>query len=83
VAYSFPHIKQSGNYYIPSVAIHLAKSEDSGNTWSFVKNLFEPISLNNPANTNQNGFLDHEVINFITYMQLQRTIGVWARWICG
>lgn len=65
VAYSFPHIKQSGNYYIPSVAIHLAKSEDSGNTWSFVKNLFEPISLNNPANTNQDGFLDHEVINLL------------------
>ena len=65
LAYSFPHIKQSDNNYVPSVAIHLAKSEDLGNTWSFVKNLFEPISMNNPANISQAGYLDHEVINLL------------------
>lgn len=65
LAYSFPYIKQAGSNYVPSVAIHLAKSEDLGNNWSYVKNLFEPISINNPANTSQVGFLDHEVINLL------------------
>jgi hypothetical protein len=65
LAYSFPHIKQAGNNYVPSVAIHLAKSDDLGNNWLFVKNLFEPISMNNPTNTSQEGYLDHEVINLL------------------
>jgi hypothetical protein len=65
LAYSFPHIKQVDSNYVPSVAIHLAKSEDLGSNWSFVKKLFEPIRMNNPANTSQAGYLDHEVINLL------------------
>ena len=47
------------------MAIHLAKSDDLGISWSLVKNLFEPTSMNNPANTSQPGYLDHEVINLL------------------
>lgn len=65
LAYSFPHYKMIGSTPVPSVAIHLAKSSDQGNNWTFVKNLFEPIPMNNPANISQEGFLDHETVNLI------------------
>lgn len=64
-AYSFPHYKMIGTTPVPSVEIHLSKSIDNGNNWSFVKKLFEPLQLNNPANPSQNGFLDHEVVNLL------------------
>lgn len=65
LAYSFPHYKMSGSQPVPSVEIHLAKSTDDGVNWSFVKKLFEPVAINNPADTIQPGFLDHETINLL------------------
>src|SRR3989344_1869475 len=65
LAYSWPHYKFSGSKQVPSVEIHLAKSVDSGNTWSFVKKLWEPIPINNPANTSQLGYLDYETANLL------------------
>lgn len=65
LAYSFPHYKTIDATPVPSVAIHLAQSIDNGNNWIFVKKLFEPIPMNNPANTSQEGFLDHETVNLI------------------
>ena len=64
-SYSFPHYKLHGTDWVPSVSIHLSKSLDNGVTWSFEKKLFEPIAMNNPANTSQEGFLDHETVNLI------------------
>ena len=61
LAYSFPHIKN----FTPSVSIHLANSVDNGNSWNFVKNLFEPIAMQNPADNSQNGYLDHETVNIL------------------
>lgn len=65
LSYSFPHYKLLEGTYVPSVAIHLAKSEDSGLSWNFVKKMFEPIEMSNPANVDQLGFLDHETVNLI------------------
>ncbi len=64
-AYSYPFYKQSGSLFVPSVATHLAKSNDNGNTFSFVKELFSATSIANPANPTQQGFLDHEVVNLL------------------
>ncbi len=69
LAYSFPHYKVSGSTPVPSVAIHLAKSNDSGNNWVFVKKLFEPEQMNNPANPGQAGYLDHETVNLLPVKQ--------------
>lgn len=63
LSYSFPHYKILGGSPVPSVAIHLARSGDGGRTWSFVKRLFQPEAMANPANPAQPGFLDHETIN--------------------
>ncbi|GAB4336129.1 MAG: hypothetical protein OHK0038_14260 [Flammeovirgaceae bacterium] len=65
LAYSYPHMKVIGENNVPSVEIHLAKSSDNGMNWQFVKKLFEPIAINNPANPNQSGFLDHETLNLL------------------
>ena len=63
LSYSFPHYKVVGGTPVPSVSIHLARSADSGRSWTFVKRLFEPTPMANPANPAQPGFLDHETIN--------------------
>lgn len=65
LSYSHPHYKQSGGKYVPSVAIHLAKSGDKGNTWTYVKTLWEPHAMPNPANNGQQGYLDHETVNLL------------------
>jgi len=63
LSYSFPHYEVPGGTPVPSVSIHLARSTDAGRSWSFVKRLFEPAPMSNPANPTQPGFLDHETIN--------------------
>lgn len=65
VAYSFPHYKMIGSNPVPSVSIHLSKSEDNGTNWSFVKTLFAPDQMNNPADPGVTGFLDHETVNLL------------------
>ncbi|MBI3141533.1 MAG: hypothetical protein HYZ16_01755 [Bacteroidetes bacterium] len=79
LAYSFPHYKMSGNTPVPSVAIHLAKSNDQGNSWHFVKKLFEPLAISNPADTGQKGFLDHEVVNLLPLQHKGQSFWLAAR----
>lgn len=79
LAYSYPHYKLSGADYVPSVSIHLAKSVDSGNNWIFVKELFQPTPLTNPADANQEGFLDHEVVNLLPVKQDNQNYWLAAR----
>lgn len=69
LAYSYPHYKLAGDIYVPSVEIHLAKSEDSGDHWTFEGSLFEPIAMNNPVDGMTEGFLDHETINLLPMHQ--------------
>lgn len=63
LSYSFPHYASVGGVPVPSVSIHLARSTDGGRSWSFVKQLFDPVPMANPANPGQQGLLDHETIN--------------------
>jgi len=79
LAYSFPHYELSGTTQVGSVSIHLAKSVDNGNSWSLVKTLFNSTPMNNPANTSQSGFLDHEVINLLPVKQGTQSFWLAAR----
>ncbi|MCA9735413.1 MAG: exo-alpha-sialidase [Deferribacteres bacterium] len=65
LAYSWPHYKFSGNTPVPSVDIHLAKSTDGGNSFVFMKTLWEKTAMVNPGNGTQQGFLDHETANLL------------------
>lgn len=65
LAYSWPNYSFVGNNPVPSVDIHLAKSIDGGTNWSFVKKLWLKNQISNPANSLQQGYLDHETANLI------------------
>ncbi|MCA9372175.1 exo-alpha-sialidase [Candidatus Woesebacteria bacterium] len=65
MAYSWPHFKIEGTTRSPSSEIHLAKSDDDGQSWTFVKKLWETTALSNPAKTTQSGYLDYEVVNLL------------------
>lgn len=80
LAYSHPHYKHvSGNIYAPSVSIHLARSTDQGDSWIFVKKLWEPVPMNDPANTSNAGFLDHETVNLLPVAEGNETVWYAAR----
>ena len=65
LAYSYPHYKLDQNPYAPSVEIHLARSENSGDSWNFTKVLWETEPITNPAEPGQQGYLDHETVNLL------------------
>ena len=79
LSYSFPHYKMLDGSPVPSVSIHLAKSTNGGTVWNFVKKLFEPVEMVNPAEPAQEGFLDHETINLIPVRQDTETFWCAAR----
>lgn len=65
LSYSWPHLKFVDRKPVPSVDIHLAKSEDKGNTWDFVSTLFTATPISNPVMPSQAGYLDYEVVNLL------------------
>lgn len=65
LSYSYPHLKFVDRKPVPSVDIHLAKSEDEGNTWNFVTALFTATPISNPVTPSQTGYLDYEVVNLL------------------
>lgn len=79
LAYSWPHYKLINSNYIPSVEIHLAKSTNAGDNWTFVKTLWEPDPMANPADPGQQGHLDHETANLLPVKDGGTTIWYGAR----
>ncbi|GMV35011.1 MAG: hypothetical protein DCC59_05020 [Chloroflexi bacterium] len=65
LSYPWPHLKFVDRKPVPSVDIHLAKSEDKGETWDFVKTLFTATPISNPVTPSQMGYLDYEVVNLL------------------
>jgi|GEM_PF-648537 hypothetical protein len=79
LGYSYPNYHFDAGKQTPGVDIHLAKSGDGGNSWTLVKNLFPSTPLPNPARPNENGYLDHEVINLLPVVENNRVTWYAAR----
>ncbi len=65
LAYSWPNQHLAKGSHSPGVDIHLAKSTDGGDSWTFVKNLWPSTPLANPAQPAQHGYLDNETANLL------------------
>jgi hypothetical protein len=68
LAYSWPNYHFFNGNEVPGVDIHLAKSTDGGNSFSFVTNLWPSTSATNPVNGDA-GYLDHEVANLLPVVE--------------
>lgn len=65
MVYSWPHYRFANGRQVPSVETHLARSSDSGATWTFVKSLWPGTPATNPAGTGGTGELSHEAPNIL------------------
>lgn len=69
--YSWPHARHMGGGpfdYAVGVETHLARSLDKGRTWEFVKTLWPKTPARYPVGVlrmKQDGFISHEVPNFV------------------
>ena len=69
--YSWPHVRHMGGGpfdYAVGVETHLARSIDKGRTWEFVKALWPKTPARYPVGMlriKQDGFISHEVPNFV------------------
>lgn len=64
-AYSWPTVHRLANGRgVPGVDIHLAYSEDNGQSWSYYGPLWLSEPAHNPEN-NEAGYTDHEVANLL------------------
>lgn len=63
--YSWPNYRIVNGNRIGAVDIHMAKSTDSGATFSFVQNLWPAVQMNNPASPAQAGCLNNETSNLL------------------
>lgn len=78
MAYSYPNIKiNSGRRPSPSVAVHLAYSDDNGDHWTFQGVLWEPTAERSPDGVD--GHTSHEVGNLLPRVVNGKTVWYAAR----
>lgn len=88
MAYSWPNLAIAGNTekrrlfrrnrnVVPGVDIHLAKSQDGGRSWRFVRKLWSSVPATSPDG--EPGHLGHEVANLLPVKTTEGVIWYGAR----